>query len=181
MSIRWAVTVAAVTTSGASKRSCSGSSREGTGPNPVDRGKCGWKWSVATERNGIPIGWEQAGANRNDCILLAATLDAVDARGLLGDIETLHLDRGYDNSIVRTPCTELGIDDLVAAKRRKPGKAKAAKKSVARNALVRRADQLVDGELRAALSQHRPLHPPPTRPDRPRHRPRDHRQTRQVG
>ena len=101
---------------------------EGTGPNPVDRGKCGWKWSIATERNGIPIGWEQAGANRNDCVLLAATLDAVDARGLLADIETLHLDRGYDNSIVRALCVELGIDDLVAAKRRKPGTAKTAKK-----------------------------------------------------
>ena len=95
---------------------------EGTGPNPVDRGKCGWKWSIATERNGIPIGWEQAGANRNDCVLLAATLDAVDARGLLADIETLHLDRGYDNSVVRALCVELGIDDLVGAKRRKPGK-----------------------------------------------------------
>ena len=95
---------------------------EGTGPNPVDRGKCGWKWSIATERNGIPIGWEQAGANRNDCVLLAATLDAVDARGLLADIDTLHLDRGYDNSIVRALCAELGIDDLVAAKKRKPGR-----------------------------------------------------------
>jgi transposase len=101
---------------------------EGTGPNPVDRGKCGWKWSIATERNGIPIGWEQAGANRNDCVLLAATLDAVEARGLLADIDTLHLDRGYDNSIVRALCVELGIDDLVAAKRRKPGKGETVKK-----------------------------------------------------
>jgi transposase len=101
---------------------------EGTGPNPVDRGKCGWKWSIATERNGIPIGWEQAGANRNDCVLLAATLDAVDGRGLLADIETLHLDRGYDNNIVRILCVELGLNDLVAAKKRKPGKAHTIKK-----------------------------------------------------
>src|SRR5215207_4431494 len=93
---------------------------EGTGPNPVDRGKRGWKWSIATDRNGIPIGWEIAGANSNDCVLLAATLDAVDARGLLADIETLHLDRGYDNNIVRALCVELGLDDLVAAKKRKP-------------------------------------------------------------
>ena len=28
---------------------------EGTGPNPVDRGKCGWKWSIATERNGTKL------------------------------------------------------------------------------------------------------------------------------
>lgn len=103
---------------------------EGTGPSPVDRGKCGWKWSIATERNGIPIGWEQAGANRNDCVLLAPTLDAIDARGLLGDIETLHLDRGYDTQAVRTLCTELGINDLVAAKRRPTGKTKQAPKKL---------------------------------------------------
>ena len=30
---------------------------EGTGPNPTDRGKLGWKWSVASDMNGIPIGW----------------------------------------------------------------------------------------------------------------------------
>jgi transposase len=97
---------------------------EGTGPNPVDRGKCGWKWSIATDRNGIPIGWEQAGANRNDCVLLDPTLDAIDARGLLAEIVTLHLDRGYDNSVVRTLCTDLGLDDLVVRKKRKPARGK---------------------------------------------------------
>jgi hypothetical protein len=97
---------------------------EGTGPNPVDRGKCGWKWSIATDRNGIPIGWEQAGANRNDCVLLDPTLDAIDARGLLAEIDTLHLDRGYDNSIVHTLCTRLGLDDLIVAKKRQRGHGK---------------------------------------------------------
>ena len=42
--------------------------------------------------------------------------------------ETLHLDRGYDNNVVRTLCSDLGIDDLVAAKRRIPGKGKPVKK-----------------------------------------------------
>jgi transposase len=97
---------------------------EGTGPNPVDRGKCGWKWSIATDRNGIPIGWEQAAANRNDCVLLDPTLDAIDARGLLAEIDTLHLDRGYDNSIVHTLCTGLGLDDLIVTKKRKHGHGK---------------------------------------------------------
>ena len=50
---------------------------EGTGPNPTDRGKTGWKWSVATDTNGVPIGWVSDGANRNDSILLAPTLDDV--------------------------------------------------------------------------------------------------------
>jgi transposase len=97
---------------------------EGTGPNPVDRGKRGWKWSIATDRNGIPIGWEIAGANRNDCVLLEPTLDAVDGRGLLDDIGTFHLDRGYDNNIVRRLCTDIGLDDLLVAKRRAKGTGK---------------------------------------------------------
>ena len=96
---------------------------EGTGPNPVDRGKCGWKWSMGTDRHGIPIGWEQAGANRNDCVLLEPTLDAIDGRGLLGEIGTLHLDRGYDNGVVRQHCAAVGLSDVVAAKRRPRGSA----------------------------------------------------------
>jgi transposase len=91
---------------------------EGTGPNPVDRGKCSWKWSLATDRNGIPVGWEIAGANRNDCILLHPMLDGLDGRGLLAEVETLHLDRGYDHDAIRCRVADWGIDDLVCAKRR---------------------------------------------------------------
>lgn len=43
---------------------------EGTGPNPTDRGRLGWKWSVASERHGVPIGWTIDGANRNDIRML---------------------------------------------------------------------------------------------------------------
>ena len=71
---------------------------EGTGPNPTDRGKTGWKWSLATDTNGVPIGWVIDGANRNDSILLAPTLDDIARRGLLCDIETIWLDRGYDSA-----------------------------------------------------------------------------------
>jgi len=97
---------------------------EGTGPNPVDRGKRGWKWSIAADRNGIPIGWEVAGANRNDCVLLEPTLDGVDERGLLVEIDTLHLDRGYDHEAIRRLVADCGIDDLVCARRRPAGGAK---------------------------------------------------------
>jgi len=89
---------------------------EGTGPSPVDRGKRGWKWSLFADRHGIPIGWTTAGANRNDCVLLEPTLDAVADRGLLTERETLHLDRGYDNGIVRRHVASLGIPDLVCSK-----------------------------------------------------------------
>ena len=38
----------------------------GTGRNPTDRGKSGWKWSLLTDRAGIPVGWAADGANRHD-------------------------------------------------------------------------------------------------------------------
>jgi len=98
------------------KAPCGG---EGTGKSPVDRGKLGWKWSVATDRHGIPIGWDINGANRNDLKLLGPTLGAVNKAGLIADIETLHLDRGYDYPVIERRLTQVGIDDAVIAKRRK--------------------------------------------------------------
>jgi transposase len=102
---------------------------EGTGPNPTDRGKSGWKWSLLTDRNGIPLGWATGGANRHDTVLLEPTLTPVSERGLLAEIATLHLDRGYDNGVVRSLVADLGIDDLVCSRRRETGTA-AAKKHV---------------------------------------------------
>ena len=101
---------------------------EGTGPNPTDRGKTGWKWSIATDANGVPIGWVTEGANRNDSILLAPTLDDVKERGLLADVETLWLDRGYDSELTRTRLVERGITDAMIAKKRKRGSATGSKR-----------------------------------------------------
>ncbi|MDQ3543700.1 MAG: IS5 family transposase [Actinomycetota bacterium] len=97
---------------------------EGTGPNPTDRGKLGWKWSVAAERHGVPIGWAIDGANRNDVRMLVPTIDAVAEAGLLVDIDTLHLDRGYDYPVVRERLAVYGLDDLSIQRRgtKEPGK-----------------------------------------------------------
>ncbi len=102
------------------KAPCGG---EGTGPNPTDRRKLGWKWSLCTDRAGIPIGWATRGAHRHDIILFEPTLDAVAARGLTSDIETLHLDRGYDAKRVHLSCVAHGIDDVICAKRQSAGTA----------------------------------------------------------
>ena len=96
------------------KAPCGG---EGTGPNPTDRAKSGWKWSVATDLLGIPIGWVIDAANRNDSVLLQPTLQAVADRGLLSDVETLHLDRGYDSNLTTQRCHSLGLTDIVCAKK----------------------------------------------------------------
>src|SRR5215217_400891 len=91
------------------KAPCGG---EGTGKSPVDRGKLGWKWSVASECAGIPIGWSIDGANRNDVAMLDPTLDAVAATGLHLDIDTITLDRGYDYPAIRARLNDRGFHDL---------------------------------------------------------------------
>ena len=102
------------------KAPCGG---EGTGPSPTDRRKLGWKWSLAADRNGIPIGWATASANRHDIMLFDPTLASVADRGLTGDIETMHLDRDYDAKRIRRSCHDHGIDDVICGKRRPAGSA----------------------------------------------------------
>lgn len=99
------------------KAPCGG---EGTGKSPVDRGKSGWKWSLLADRNGIPVGWAAAGANRHDQVLLEPTLADASRRGLTLDVETLHLDRGYSGDPVLTTCRHYGIDDIVRTPKRPP-------------------------------------------------------------
>lgn len=94
---------------------------EGTGPNPTDRGKCGWKWSIGVDRHGVPVGWAIDGANRNDVRMLAPTLDAIAADGWTCEIETLHLDRGYDYPKIRRQLIDAGLPDHVIQRRRQPG------------------------------------------------------------
>jgi transposase len=106
------------------KSPCGG---EGTGKNPTDRAKLAWKWSILTDRVGIPIGWVADGANRNDSVLLAPTLDDAAKRGLLTEIETLWLDRGYDSNVTRERLAERGIDDAIIARKRKRGATEGAK------------------------------------------------------
>ena len=96
------------------KAPCGG---EGTGKSPVDRAKLGWKWSVASERSGIPIGWAIDGANRNDVKMLDPTLDAIADNGLLEDIGTLTLDRSYDYPKIRNQLHTRGLLELDIQKR----------------------------------------------------------------
>ena len=100
------------------KAPCGG---EGTGKSPVDRAKLGWKWSIATDANGIPVGWAIDGANRKGTKLLEPTLNDIARTGLHLDIETLHLDRGYDFPKIRNQLAGMGIDDLNIQRRKAKG------------------------------------------------------------
>ena len=55
------------------------------------------------------MGWSIEGANHNDVKLLVPTLTDVARVGPLADIETLHLDGGYDYPKVRTQLAALGF------------------------------------------------------------------------
>ena len=90
---------------------------EGTGKSPVDRAKLGWKWSLAVDANGIPIGWAIDGANRNDVKMLEPTLDAIEASGLLEEIGTMSLDRSYDYPKIRRQLHARGLFELDIQKR----------------------------------------------------------------
>ena len=135
------------------KAPCGG---EGTGKSPADRGKLGWKWSVASERGGIPIGWAIDGANRHDVAMLEPTLDAIAATGLLADIGTVTLDRGYDYRAVRARLAARGLVDARHPTPRHQTATWRCAAAHARAALDRRSDQHLVVELRTAPPQHRP-------------------------
>ena len=55
--------------------------------------------------------------------LYEPTLHSAAQRGLLFDVETLHLDRAYDSKAVRALCQAAGITDVICAKKRPRGHA----------------------------------------------------------
>jgi transposase len=134
------------------KAPCGG---EGTGRNFNDRGRVGWKWSILTEAEGIPLGWAADGANRHDTVLFDPTLDAVKARGLHLDIETLHLDAGYDSATVRDACAAAGIDDVLCPKNPRKSKKKRGPKMRGRRWPVERTNSWLTnfGQLRRSTDR----------------------------
>jgi putative transposase len=105
--------------------------KEKSGPNPTDRGKRGVKRSVVTEAAGVPVGLVVAGANRNDHLLLAETLDAIVVPRPAPSAEApqgLCLDKGYDYASTREIAAARGFilhlrtrGEEALAKREHPG------------------------------------------------------------
>src|SRR5450756_3229970 len=94
---------------------------KGPAPTPRTEPRSGGNGRSRLTCSPIPIGWVIDGGNRNDSILLEPTLQAVADRGLLLDIETLHLDRGYDSNLTTQRCHGLGLTDIVCAKKKRKG------------------------------------------------------------
>lgn len=81
-----------------------GKEGKGVGANPCDRGKMGVKQSLLVEGDGGPLAVCIAGANVNDHLLLAATLDGIVVeRPTSTEVSSQHLclDKGYDNEPTR--------------------------------------------------------------------------------
>lgn len=97
------------------KAPCGG---EKAGRSPVDRGKRGIKRSVAVDARGIPLGVVTAPANRHDSPLLAQTLDAARALGLLPEGASIRLDRGYDSQATREKLRDRGLIGEISKKGR---------------------------------------------------------------
>ena len=88
------------------------------GRSPVDRGKRGIKRSVVVDGKGIPLGSVSAPANRHDSPLLAPTLDAAGALGLVAQGASVRLDRGYDFDLTRERLLERGLVAEISKKGR---------------------------------------------------------------
>lgn len=83
----------------------------------MDRGKQGTKRSLLVDGNGIPLGCVAAGANRNDSLLLAPTLEKLSRFGFdLPERITVHLDAGYDSGKTRELLATLGCDGIISTK-----------------------------------------------------------------
>ncbi len=93
-------------------------------PTPLTGGSWAGSGRWPRKRHGVPIGWTIDGANRNDIRLLDATLGAVAYASLLADVDTLHLDRGYDYPVVRQQLAAVGLHQLEIQRRgtKEPGK-----------------------------------------------------------
>ena len=95
---------------------------EGTGKNPTDRAKLGWKWSILTDGNGIPIGWAPTGPT-------ATTRSCSPHPGRRWSERTARRHRDHlarprlRLRAHRERLTERGINDAVIAKKRKRGDA----------------------------------------------------------
>src|ERR1035437_2366617 len=93
-----------------------------TGPNPTDRAKNGSKRHVITDARGTPLAIVHTGANRNDCNMAIALVDAIPPiQGPRGRPrkrpDTVYADRGYDyDQRVRQPLRDRGIVPVIARK-----------------------------------------------------------------
>lgn len=84
------------------------------------KGRLGFKWSVAVDGKGTPIGYVIDTGSRNDYKLLEPTLDQVFTNPTIDSIGCLHLDRGYGYPSVTEKLKNYQINTTDIVMRNKP-------------------------------------------------------------
>jgi len=112
---------------------------EECGKSPVDRGKRGYKWSLATDAKGLPLGLVTGPGNVPDYQLMGDTLAKVDQLFLLEDSALLRGDKGYDYPLVYFLISKYNLRDGVT-KRRRRGSPKVPREGLGARFVVERAN-----------------------------------------
>ena len=109
------------------------------------------------------MSWAIDGANRNDQTLLGPTLAPSGRRGLLADVETLHLDRGYDGDPVLKLCARATASTTWYAPPNAPGAPPAEGPRPCRSGMrwtVERTNSWLSNFGQLRRSTDRPIAPP---------------------
>lgn len=91
---------------------------ESTGPSPVNRGKSGTKYSVLTDKNGVPLVFTHDPAGTSDHVQILPTVLKLEELGFdLNDEDSdphkLMADAGYDSNATRVLLGFLGMETAI--------------------------------------------------------------------
>ena len=94
---------------------------ESTGPSPVNRGKKGTKYSVLTDKNGVPLVIRHNSAGTSDHVQIVPTVLDIEEHGFdLNDSDSppnrAYADAGYDSEATRELLRYLGIEPYIRRK-----------------------------------------------------------------
>lgn len=122
----------------------------GTGVPPAHKGRLGWKWCMAVDGDGIPLGWTLDGGNRNDYVMLTPTLDTLATGPTAGRLGTLHLDRGFGYPSLPERLAGYDIADINVIWRNQPGQGRVRLVGFGRRWVVERSHSWLTnfGQLR---------------------------------
>ena len=161
------------------KAPCGG---EGTGPTPLTGQNSAGSGRSPPMPTASPSGGPSTAptATTSSCSARPSTMSTAD--GPARDIETLHLDRGYDYPHIRGPSSTMPASTILNIQRRpEPGATRHEEAAApARTALGGRGHQLVAQQLRTTAAQHRPPNPTPPRSTLPGRGPADHCETHRL-
>lgn len=113
---------------------------EGAGHSFKHPGRLCWKWCLAVDGDGIPIGFEIAPGNRNDYAMMFPLLDQLAEQGITKSIWRLQVDRGFNYLETPGRVASYGITEFVAPARSKRNQGAVATVGLGRRWIVESAN-----------------------------------------